>query len=187
MKKYFIAIGLVSLSVFFRTFWHLGPNIEFVTTASLLAGIYLGGVWALVVPLVSLVVSDTILGNSNIFLFTWSAYFIIGLTAMFSGKKIGKNKLFGGTVFGVGASLWFFAWTNFGVWFLDSWGMYPKTLSGLIQAYIMGIPFLKNNLIGNAIFIPVSLTIIEKARNCIFVKKLFNNLKKYFLFNKNLP
>lgn len=182
MKKYFIAASLIILSIIFRTFWHLGPNIEFVTTASLLAGIYLGGVWALTVPLAVLFISDMILGNTNIFLFTWSAYLVIGLASMISGKKIGKNKLLGGTVFGVSASLWFFVWTNFGVWFLDSWGMYPKTLSGLIQAYIMGIPFLKYNLIGNIVFIPVSLVIIETVRKHALVRKLFCDLKT-FLFS----
>ena len=85
-----------------------------------------------------------------------------------------------GTGLGIIASLWFYLWTNFGVWALDSFGMYPKTLLGLIDAYILGLPFFKNNLIGNLLFVPISLTIVEliyqKIGNIIIYGK---KLKKY--------
>ncbi len=169
-----MAVLLVTLGVLFRTVWHLGPNVEFVTSATLLAGAYLGKKWAFIVPVSIMAISDLTLGNTNIFLFTWSAYLIIGLTghqllkdqrSKIKDQKhrlnIKNNKIFKAMGIGIGASVWFFLWTNFGVWLLDSWGMYPKTLSGLIDAYVMGFPFLKYNLIGNLILIPVTFGSIE--------------------------
>lgn len=65
---------------------------------------------------------------------------------------------------GILASLWFYLWTNFGVWLLDNWGMYPRTIMGLIDAYLLALPFLRYNLISNLIFVPVSFFIVEKVK-----------------------
>lgn len=51
----------------------------------------------------------------------------------------------------ISASLLFFLITNFGVW-LDPTSFYPKGLFGLTQSYIMGLPFLKNTLMGDLFF-----------------------------------
>ena len=48
------------------------------------------------------------------------------------------------------SSLLFFLITNFGAWLTS--GLYPLTAEGLVQAYVAGIPFLQNSLIGNAAF-----------------------------------
>lgn len=169
---------LIFLGVLFRTSWRLGPNVEFVTSAALLAGAYLGKKWAVFIPLSIMAISDLLLGNTNIFLFTWSAYLFIGYLGNLGhldNLKI-KTKILHATGLGVIASIWFFLWTNFGVWLLDSWGMYPKTLSGLIDAYIMGLPFLKYNLIGNLILVPSSFACMEilSVKFQFRAKKIFN-------------
>ncbi|MBI4990942.1 hypothetical protein HZB96_02495, partial [Candidatus Gottesmanbacteria bacterium] len=154
---------LIILGILFRTIWHLGPNVEFVTTSALLAGSYLGLGYALGIPLTIMLVTDLIIGNTNIFLFTWSGYLVIGYLSHLSNLSHLKRgeKILGATGLGVVASIWFYIWTNFGVWLLDSWGMYPKTPPGLIDAYIMGLPFLKYNLMGNLVLVPLSFTSIE--------------------------
>lgn len=75
------------------------------------------------------------------------------------------TKVIAASSFGVLASVWFYLWTNFGVWLLDSWGMYERTFAGLFNAYIMGLPFLKYNLIGNIVLVPVSFLVVEAARS----------------------
>ena len=50
----------------------------------------------------------------------------------------------------VGASVLFFLLTNLGAWITS--GLYPMTFDGLMQAYIAGIPFLQNSLLGNLVF-----------------------------------
>lgn len=165
---------LILLGILFRTAWHLAPNVEFVTTATLLAAAYLGKKWALSVPLIIMGISDIFIGNTNIFLFTWSAYLIIGIMSnwLLGTKKLKLKmqddkakfkmiKIIKATSLGIAASILFYLWTNFGVWVLDAWGMYPKTLSGLIDAYILGIPFVKYNIIGNMLFMPISFSLVE--------------------------
>jgi len=163
-KRLILASLLILLGVAFRTVWHFWPNVEFITAATLLAGAYLGKKWAVIVPFLAMFLSDLILGNTNIFLFTWSAYIVIGYLSNLSHSD-GIGKIVKATGLGIAASFWFYLWTNFGVWLLDSWGMYPKTISGLINCYILALPFLKYNLLGNIIFVPLSFTVVELYRS----------------------
>lgn len=162
MKKTIFVVLLISLGVLFRTLWHVAPNVEYVTTASFLAAAYLGRKYAVLIPFAIMVITDTVIGNTNIFVFTWSAYALIGYLG-YLGNLRGKIVKAAGA--GVLASLFFYLWTNFGVWALDSWGMYPRTFSGLIEAYLMGLPFLKLNLLGNLFFVPVSFGIVEMVKS----------------------
>lgn len=175
MKKILFSSFLIILAILFRTQWHLGPNIEFVTTASFLAATYLGKKWSILVPLLIMVISDKFIGNTSIYLFTWSAFIFIGLTDFWFLKKFGHQRLIlKQTGAGLFSSLFFFFYTNFGVWFLDFFGMYPRTFSGLTQCYFNGLPFLKNNLLGNLFFIPISFFLIEFSYGIIYsCKKLF--------------
>ncbi|MBM3283954.1 hypothetical protein FJY90_06990 [Candidatus Gottesmanbacteria bacterium] len=185
-NKIIFAAFIIILGIIFRTVWHLGPNIEFVTAATLLAASYLGRKWAIIVPLSIMIITDFLIGNTNIYIFTWSAYAAIGIGAYYNLKfKILnlKYKIITAAVMGILASLWFYLWTNFGVWLTDSWGMYPKTLTGLFDAYILGLPFLRLNLISTLVFVPLSFTIVEVGRSAkplrCFVFTKFKRISRY--------
>jgi hypothetical protein len=173
---------LIIFGILFRTAWHIGPNIEFVTCATLLASWYLDRKWSVIIPLTIMIISDLILGNSKIFIFTWSAYIIIALMSSNIAGRIRLSKhgskmrelLVKYTALGAGGSIWFFIWTNFGVWLLDSWGMYPKTIYGLMNAYIMGIPFFRYNLLSNIIIVPVSFIVVEMIQRFCLNQNLQN-------------
>jgi hypothetical protein len=60
------------------------------------------------------------------------------------------------TITGIGGSLIFFIVTNFSVWLGDN--LYPLTLNGLIQCYVMAIPFFHNTLISTFIFLAILFT-----------------------------
>ena len=47
-------------------------------------------------------------------------------------------------------SVFFFVWTNFGVWAF--WNLYPHTLEGLVACYTAAIPFFRNTLLGDAVY-----------------------------------
>jgi hypothetical protein len=155
---------LITLGVLFRTVWHIAPNVEFVTVAALLSGWYLGKKWSIAVPLFIMAISDCIIGTTSIFLFTWSAFIIVGFAGFYLNKSVVRNKYTAikrSILSAVVAGVWFYVWTNFGVWALDSFGMYPKTLSGLISSYIMAIPFFKYNLLSNLIIVPSAFIVAE--------------------------
>ena len=135
MKKIFFA-SLFLVAFLERVVFDLGPNIELVTMAMLLAAAYLGRKQSLVLVLLVMAVSDIILGNAKIFLFTWTGF---ALPALLAGVGFERSKIsrpFLATGMGLGANLFFFLWTNFGVWALDAWGMYSNGLSGLERIWV---------------------------------------------------
>ncbi|MBU0613082.1 hypothetical protein KKB10_03625 [Patescibacteria group bacterium] len=179
-KKLSFAILLVTFGTLGRYLLLDFPNIETMTTTALLAGAMLGGGYALAIPLLSVAVFDIFYGNSSILLFTWSAWAIIGLIGLvLKGRKM-KTLKFTASMTGLGmaSSLLFYFWTNFGVWLVGSF--YPRTVEGLISSYIAGIPFLKMQLIGNLIVVPiatVTLSFVWKGINSFQVKLLKNKPK----------
>lgn len=103
----------------------------------------------MVVILVSMLISDLIIGLDNL----WSRLSVYGslFIAVFIGKTILKNaglvKAFG-TI--IGSSLIFFLLTNFAVWRFS--GMYPINISGLTNCFLLAIPFFRNSIISDMLF-----------------------------------
>lgn len=176
----FIALFLIAFLE--RTVWDLGPNIELVTAGTILIAYFLGQKESLSFVLLVMILSDLILGNTKIFLFTWSGFLI---PTLFISQIIKKHlikiknlpiKITSLTAGGLLVNLFFFFWTNLGVWVLDSWGMYSKDLSGLITCYINGLPFLKNQILSNLIFIPLGFFVINSSIN--FLQKIISQKAK---------
>lgn len=166
-KTKYTAISLLfTLAFIERVFFDLGPNIELITLALLLASAYFGRKQAFWLTLILLITTDLIIGNTYIFIFTWSGFLIpaIILPKLFQiFKSTSLKKILAGSFLGAGTNFFFFVWTNFGVWFLDSWGMYPKTLPGLVTCYINALPFYKNQLVSTTVFALIGFSIFELA------------------------
>jgi hypothetical protein len=157
VKPWVVPALLVATAVAWRVVnWHymFAPNLELVTASTLVAATFLHRRMALVVPLAIAVVGDLIIGNTPILFFTWSAFALIGLSGLLlRGLRRSRGKLMLTSVgAGVAASVFFFVYTNFGVWVLTS--MYPHTWAGLVQCYVMGLPFYRTMLLGNLVFVP---------------------------------
>jgi len=157
MITFFIFIALAE-----RLWFDLGSNIELITLATFLTALYFNKKAALFVGVFILAFSDIFKGNTSIAVFTWSAYALIGIGfgILTRYKKPGMRIIasFGGAF---GAAVFFYLWTNFGVWLLDSFGMYSNEFSGLVASYIVGIPFFKAQLFSNLIILPVAVGVIE--------------------------
>jgi len=123
-------------------------------TAGVLAALYLGRSWGLGVALVSLIISDLVLGNSLIMIFTWSAFALIA----FGGGLVRRRPLVAGG-YGLAGALFFYFYTNLGVWLIG--GLYPHTLAGLMRSYTMGLPFLRLHAVTSMLFLTVSVYLIE--------------------------
>jgi len=152
-RKIILFVCLVIAAISERLWFDLGPNIELVMTVSVLASIYLGRRWGVGVALISLAISDLVIGNTLIMIFTWSAFALIA----FGGKMI-KGPLMGAG-YGLVGALFFYFYTNFGVWLIGNW--YPHTLAGLIQSYVMGLPFLKLHAVSSMLLLGGTLSIIK--------------------------
>lgn len=158
-KRWLIVGLLVVSAVAWRIInwsYSLAPNLELVTASALAAAVFLPRRMALTVLIATLAVSDIIIGNTSIFLFTWSAFLIIILGGLALRRlKASPGKLMLAALgAAVVAPVGFFLYTNFGVWLLDSHNAYANTWEGLVQCYIMGLPFYRTMLLGNLVLVP---------------------------------
>jgi hypothetical protein len=162
-KTWIWTVGLIASAVVWRVAsWQYGwaANLEIVTASVLVASTFLTRRAAVVVPLGILAVSDLIIGNSPILIFTWSAFGLIalgglGLRRLKGSKGSPARLILAATGAGVASSVFFFAYTNFGVWLLDGGRMYAQTWQGLVHCYVMGLPFYRTMLLGNLVFVPM--------------------------------
>lgn len=166
IKKVSFVILLIAIAVGWRIINHsyaFAPNLELVTAVSVLAAVTMGWRAALIVPLATMIVSDLIIGNSSIFMFTWGSFALIGISATVLRKLNSKPKMqiVSSAGFAVVSSFAFFIITNLGVW-LQGW--YPATFSGLMDSYIMAVPFYRTMLVGNLIIVPAAVSAFQLVR-----------------------
>lgn len=138
-----LIIGIILLAVLSRLLPH-PPNVAPISAIALFGTATLTGFTGVVIPLFIMFISDLFLGFHKTMPFVYGSFFLIGFLGLMLRKKISFKNI---TLVTVTSSLLFFLITNFGVWLTSS--MYSHTVQGLIQAYIMGIPFLRNTLVGD--------------------------------------
>lgn len=155
LKKSIFAIALIVFGVATRLLLKDVPGIETMTAVTLLGGALLGRRYAMLVALICVAIADMAIGNSSILIFTWSAWALIGLFGIIQNKKkkIGLEYTATMTLMGLVSVIFFYLWTNFGVWIIGDW--YPHTAAGLMQSYAMGLPFLRPQILGNLVIVPV--------------------------------
>ena len=79
---------------------------------------------------------------------SWSLFTFSGLLLLLFMRQKNDTNMFALTIVGV---VTYWTWTNFGTWLMTN-DLYPKTLFGLMQCFIAGLPFLKHNVIGSLIY-----------------------------------
>ncbi|OQB14882.1 MAG: hypothetical protein BWY16_00146 [Candidatus Omnitrophica bacterium ADurb.Bin205] len=149
-----LAVSLILIGILLRFMPH-ADNFTPVAAIALFAGAYLKRRHAIIVPLALMAVSDIFIGVHNVLIFTWGSFVL----ASFLGLFIRKNKSFLRiTGMSLLSSLVFFIVTNFGVWAM---GWYPPTLAGLVNCYIMGLPFLRDFTVSTLLYSAVFFTAYE--------------------------
>lgn len=150
LKRYtlLLAIGLVAIAVLGRLLphaWNATPLIA----VSLFAGVYLGRRWALLVPIVAMVISDFFIGfyNPTMMFAVYGAFVLVGLIGFILRKYKSVLVIFVASLF---ASTVFFFITNAAVWAFNSF--YQPGLAGLVEALLAGVPFYKNMLMGDLMY-----------------------------------
>ncbi len=171
MNKKILVYILLFAAFIERVYVDFGPNVELITLAMIASYFVFGSRKSLIFTFSLLVISDLVIGNTNIFVFTWSGFLIPILFFRFIRTN---HKVLTGTLLGVSFNLFFFVWTNFGVWYLDSWNMYSDGFTGLINSYISGLPFLKLHFTSTLLTVPVGIWMVENwsvitssSRSCL--------------------
>lgn len=156
MKNLTVILILLA-AVFSRLIPH-PPNVTAVTALALLGGAYiLPRSLAVFIPVLALLISDLALGFHSTMFFVYAATGMIALVATGTLRKsLSWSRILVGSV---SASLFFFAVTNFGVWLVDS--LYPQTAAGLVQCFVMALPFLGNQVVGDLLYVTALFGILE--------------------------
>lgn len=170
--KVVLAMIFVLIGVSLRLFPH-PPNFAPIAAIALFGGVYFSRKTALILPIMAMTMSDIFIGSYE-FSLMFSVYgsFLLCVILGFWLKKHKKWYTVLGSSF-LAAFIFFFL-TNFAVWIFTPW--YTKTFFGLIQCYLMAIPFFKNTLLGNLFYTTVffgSYEMIEAS-----IRKKFKMLEK---------
>lgn len=150
--RHFTAFLWIVLGILGRLIPH-PPNMAPMTSIALFGGSQLSRTRAFAMTTLTMIVSDVLLAWAEghpVFglwsLFTYSGLALIVLAGMFlrtiptAGRTLGVL---------VGSSLFFWLWTNFGVWLVGEGSPYAHTIDGLVSCYVAAIPFLGNALVGD--------------------------------------
>jgi hypothetical protein len=153
MQKLFSILGLVGVGVLGRLVPHL-PNATPITAITVSGSRYVGRVWAVVIPLLAMALSDVVIGfyDWKVLLSVYLSFALIGVATSLLKKDTGIMPTM---LFVVGSSLLFFVITNFTVWLSSPW--YEKSIPGLLYCYYLGLPFLRNMLVGDLVYSTILL------------------------------
>ena len=153
LKKEIFPISLILILVFARLIPH-PPNFTPIIAAAIVSGYFFKNInLSLLILLIAMLISDLFIGFYENVIFVYASLLLITFVFHKISSKINFKNLF---IYGFAGSLIFFAVSNFGVWALGSPGVYDiayeKSLSGLIECYILAIPFFGNTFLSTLIF-----------------------------------
>ena len=153
LKKEIFPISLILILVFARLIPH-PPNFTPIIAAAIVSGYFFKNInLSLLTLLIAMLISDLFIGFYENVIFVYASLLLITFVFHKISNKINFKNLF---IYGFAGSLIFFAVSNFGVWALGSPGAYDiayeKSLSGLIECYVLAIPFFGNTFLSTLIF-----------------------------------
>jgi hypothetical protein len=153
LKKEIFPISLILILAFARLIPH-PPNFTPIIAVAIVSGYFFKNInLSLLTLLVAMLISDLFIGFYENVIFVYVSLLLITFVFHKISNKINFKNLF---IYGFARSLVFFVVSNFGVWALGSPGVYDvaydKNLSGLIECYILAIPFFGNTFLSTLIF-----------------------------------
>ena len=163
-QGYLLPICLILILSFSRLIphpWNFTP----VLATGIFAGFYFKQFYlSLFIVILSMFIGDLFLGFHSLMFFTYAALAI----AVVIGLYVKHFKFTEILYSGLASSVCFFIITNFGAWLTH--GMYAKNFSGLMQSYVMAIPFFHNTLISTLLYLFLFKILLEFIVN---KKKIF--------------
>ena len=152
-KKQILPIGLVLILALSRLIphpWNFTPIIA----VAIMSGYFFKNIYfSLSILLIAMLIADIFIGFYENMIFVYASLMLITFVFFKISKKINFRNLF---IYSFIGSLIFFIISNFGVWASGSPGLanipYERNLSGLIECYILAIPFFGNTFLSTLVF-----------------------------------
>ncbi|MBI4063611.1 MAG: hypothetical protein HY401_04845 [Elusimicrobia bacterium] len=145
MKKNVCYFGLILLGIWSRLMPH-PPNFTALAAVAFFAADKIPNKKiAFAIPLITLALSDAVLGWHSTLPFVYLGFILTGVLGLRFGASNAHRAL------GLAASsVSFFLISNFGVWLTS--GLYPRHLAGLAACYTAAIPFFRNEFLGTLLY-----------------------------------
>ena len=165
-KEEIFPISLILILTFSRLIPH-PPNFTPIIAMAIMSGYFFRNIYlSLFVLLFSMLLADVFIGFYYNMIFVYLTLFLITFIFFNISNKINSKNLL---ICSLTGSLVFFIFSNFGVWVLGS--LYEKSLTGLVECYILAIPFFLNTLLSTIFFSYSSFIFFN-----IFEKKIFKKI-----------
>ncbi len=134
------------------------PNAAPIAALALWSGAYLPKRWGWIVPVVTMIVSDSIVGSydTRLMVVVYASFVLSVIIGWFVRGRFQPTRVLVATL---ASSVLFFITTNGAVWALSHW--YAHTPSGLMLAYTYGLPFFRNTLLGDLLYAGVFFGVYE--------------------------
>ena len=172
MKTLLAPLLIIAFAIVLRLLPH-PPNMAPIAAMALFGGVYLNKKYALLVPLVALFLSDIFLGFYHSMPYVYGSFILTGCIGLWLKHHKSIKNVFLGTIV---SSTLFFLITNFGFWLSHS--LYPKTIAGQMEAYTMALPFFRNTLIGDFIYVGLFFGAYELMRYFLFSARFSHSKSK---------
>ena len=165
LESYYLPIVLILILSFSRLIPH-PPNFTPIIAVAIMSSYFFKNIYlSFATLLVSMLLADAFIGFYSNMLFVYLSLLLIVFIFHKISEKMNFKNLF---ICGFIGSLIFFIISNFGVWVLGSPGVldlpYEKNLNGLVECYVLAIPFFGNTFLSTLIF----------SYPAIFIYKSFN-------------
>ena len=146
-KKEIFPISLIFILALSRLIPH-PYNFTPVLAVGVFSGFYFKQIYlSFFVVIFSMFIGDLFLGFHSTMFFTYVSLAV----AVLIGLYVKRFKLTEILFTGLSSSVCFFIITNFGAWL--TLGMYEKNFAGLLQSYVLAIPFFHNTLISTFLYL----------------------------------
>jgi len=154
-----VGIIFTLLTIAARLVPHI-PNIAPVAALALFAGVYLPKKWSIILPVLAMLVSDIFIGfyQWEVMVAVYVGFILTVLIGWQVRKGVNPGTVLGGSL---GGSVIFFLLTNAAVWLFTQ--MYAHTLPGLLDSYVMALPFFKFSILGDLAWTAVFFTAYQAA------------------------
>src|ERR1039458_7788713 len=139
-----LALIIITFGILSRVIVHT-PNFTPVLSLAFLGGMYLKGRQAVLVPLALMVISDLIIGFYPLMYLTWGSILLISVLGFLLKERRNFAAVLGGSII---SAVVFFIVSNFGSWLV----LYPHTVDGLRQCYILAIPFFRSTMMSTVAY-----------------------------------
>jgi hypothetical protein len=139
-----LALIIICFGILSRVVVHT-PNFTPVLSMAFLGGMYLKGRQAVIIPLGLMVTSDFIIGLYPLVYLTWGSIVLISVLGLWLKERKSFMSVFAGSI---ASAVIFFIVTNFSAWLT----LYPHTIVGLRQCYILAIPFFRGTLVSSVAY-----------------------------------